>query len=149
MDAEEELRKVIAAVKEQRAQAEADAMEQHRAEQYKDITTKQAADEFVQTVLPGVVAEMRPMVRGMWAGPVPIPDPGPPNNSFHSDFNHHDWIYSFRVGHGEALARACGHTAALTIVDTKTGKKKLLLPIPPTRDSAIRTFNTVVEIGLS
>src|SRR5256712_11905859 len=98
MDAEEELRKVIAAVKEQRAQAEADAMEQHRAEQDKDITTKQAADGFVQTVLPGVVAEMRPMVRGVWAGPGPMPDPGPPNNSFDSGFDHPGWNSSVRVG---------------------------------------------------
>ena len=148
MDAEVELRKVIASVKEQRAQAQADAMEQDRADKYKEITTKQAADEFVQTVLPGVVAELRPKVPEMWAGPVAMPDPSPPHNQFHGDFNHHDWTYSFRVGHGEAHARACGTQVGLTLIDTNTGKKNLLL-IKPSRDAAIRAFNTVVQIGLS
>jgi hypothetical protein len=148
MDAEKELRKVVASIKEQRAQAEADAIEQDRVKKYVDTTTKQAADEFVYTVLPGVVAEMRPMVPGMWAGPVAMPDPGPPLNQFHGDFKHHDWTYSFRVGHGEAQARACGHTVGLTLTDTKTGKKRQLL-IEPSREAAIVTFNTVVKIGLS
>ena len=148
MDAEEELRKVIASVKEQRAQAQADAMEQDRADKYKQTTDKQAADAFVQTVLPGVVAELRAMVPEMWAGPVAMPEPGPPNNKFHGDFNHHDWTYSFRVGHGEALARSCGSQVGLTLTNINTGTKRLLL-IKPSRDAAIRTFNTVVQIGLS
>jgi hypothetical protein len=148
MDAEHELRKVVASIKEQRTQAEADALEQDRAEKYIEITTKRAADEFVQTVLPGVVAEMRPMVPGIWTGPVAMPAPGQPLNQFHGDFNHHDWTYSFRVGHGEAHARACGHTVGLTLTDIKAGTRRLLL-IKPSREAAIRTFNTVVEIGLS
>jgi len=141
MDADEELRKTIDAVKRKDAQRQADAEEQRRAAQYQTTTEAALVEEFVRTILPAVVDENLPKVSVLAGRPVHTAA-GSPGNAFHGD--HHDWHYAFEIGRAEAIVES--HLRDLEI---RVNGKPYRINAVPDRDAAIKLFTTVVEKGLS
>ena len=140
MDAEDELRETIEAVKTKQAQQQAAATELRRAAEYKTTTDAAAAAAFVRTTLPEVVGELLPKVSTMANRPVRTTDSQPGNAS---DGDHQDWHYAFEVGQAAAVVDACGPTLKVWI------NKRSYQVSTPDRDAAIRLFTTVVKLGLA